>query len=127
MIRRPPRSTRRLTLFPYTTLFRSLGWGDRKLTRPTAGDYGRARSRYGFSHGLRRLSSGSARGLSFGGSRFGSARGSLRGGGASRRGSLRGGGASRRGSLRGGGASCRGSARGGGGSARRRSSGAARR
>src|SRR6184192_4764669 len=24
MIRRPPRSTRRLTLFPYTTLFRSL-------------------------------------------------------------------------------------------------------
>src|SRR6184192_4646366 len=25
MIRRPPRSTRRLTLFPYTTLFRSTG------------------------------------------------------------------------------------------------------
>src|SRR6184192_4825552 len=25
MIRRPPRSTRRLTLFPYTTLFRSRG------------------------------------------------------------------------------------------------------
>src|SRR6188768_4393179 len=25
MIRRPPRSTRRLTLFPYTTLFRSPG------------------------------------------------------------------------------------------------------
>src|SRR6184192_3101783 len=25
MIRRPPRSTRRLTLFPYTTLFRSFG------------------------------------------------------------------------------------------------------
>src|SRR6059058_6404908 len=25
MIRRPPRSTRRYTLFPYTTLFRSLG------------------------------------------------------------------------------------------------------
>src|SRR6184192_787833 len=25
MIRRPPRSTRRLTLFPYTTLFRSVG------------------------------------------------------------------------------------------------------
>src|SRR6184192_4780294 len=25
MIRRPPRSTRRLTLFPYTTLFRSIG------------------------------------------------------------------------------------------------------
>src|SRR3546814_3052788 len=26
MIRRPPRSTRTDTLFPYTTLFRSLGW-----------------------------------------------------------------------------------------------------
>ena len=25
MIRRPPRSTQRLTLFPYTTLFRSFG------------------------------------------------------------------------------------------------------
>src|SRR3546814_5549417 len=28
MIRRPPRSTRTDTLFPYTTLFRSLGDGD---------------------------------------------------------------------------------------------------
>src|SRR3546814_4695908 len=28
MIRRPPRSTRTDTLFPYTTLFRSLGVGD---------------------------------------------------------------------------------------------------
>src|SRR3546814_8907562 len=28
MIRRPPRSTRTDTLFPYTTLFRSLGRGD---------------------------------------------------------------------------------------------------
>src|SRR3546814_19814775 len=28
MIRRPPRSTRTDTLFPYTTLFRSTGWGD---------------------------------------------------------------------------------------------------
>src|SRR3546814_8229469 len=27
MIRRPPRSTRTDTLFPYTTLFRSLEWG----------------------------------------------------------------------------------------------------
>src|SRR3546814_3126254 len=26
MIRRPPRSTRTDTLFPYTTLFRSIGW-----------------------------------------------------------------------------------------------------
>src|SRR3546814_4491546 len=34
MIRRPPRSTRTDTLFPYTTLFRSLVWqkgGDREL------------------------------------------------------------------------------------------------
>src|SRR3546814_8427927 len=30
MIRRPPRSTRTDTLFPYTTLFRSL-WGGRRL------------------------------------------------------------------------------------------------
>src|SRR3546814_7854858 len=30
MIRRPPRSTRTDTLFPYTTLFRSLGCGMRK-------------------------------------------------------------------------------------------------
>src|SRR3546814_19930062 len=28
MIRRPPRSTRTDTLFPYTTLFRSIDWGD---------------------------------------------------------------------------------------------------
>src|SRR3546814_2941661 len=28
MIRRPPRSTRTDTLFPYTTLFRSVGWFD---------------------------------------------------------------------------------------------------
>src|SRR3546814_15083717 len=28
MIRRPPRSTRTYTLFPYTTLFRSAGFGD---------------------------------------------------------------------------------------------------
>src|SRR3546814_5581183 len=31
MIRRPPRSTRTDTLFPYTTLFRSpAGWGNRR-------------------------------------------------------------------------------------------------
>src|SRR3546814_16196071 len=40
MIRRPPRSTRTDTLFPYTTLFRSTGWksqasggGDQRFTR----------------------------------------------------------------------------------------------
>src|SRR3546814_6425967 len=34
MIRRPPRSTRTDTLFPYTTLFRSLRLGDRRAARP---------------------------------------------------------------------------------------------
>src|SRR3546814_19331268 len=33
MIRRPPRSTRTDTLFPYTTLFRSLEWRTRHLRR----------------------------------------------------------------------------------------------
>src|SRR3546814_12002217 len=44
MIRRPPRSTRTDTLFPYTTLFRSLGRADNALStlqdlndRPTDG------------------------------------------------------------------------------------------
>src|SRR3546814_6800461 len=38
MIRRPPRSTRTDTLFPYTTLFRSPGPPDRRLARPPAED-----------------------------------------------------------------------------------------
>src|SRR3546814_4395190 len=33
MIRRPPRSTRTDTLFPYTTLFRSTGGGQRRFLR----------------------------------------------------------------------------------------------
>src|SRR3546814_6879546 len=33
MIRRPPRSTRTDTLFPYTTLFRSLAWFSRFYNR----------------------------------------------------------------------------------------------
>src|SRR3546814_13661659 len=42
MIRRPPRSTRTDTLFPYTTLFRSLSipyvfWLDRRLGEPRDG------------------------------------------------------------------------------------------
>src|SRR3546814_15655109 len=37
MIRRPPRSTRTDTLFPYTTLFRSAG-GDRRPARTAASD-----------------------------------------------------------------------------------------
>src|SRR3546814_1559723 len=31
MLRRPPRSTRTDTLFPYTTLFRSFGFGDEDI------------------------------------------------------------------------------------------------
>src|SRR3546814_9207735 len=34
MIRRPPRSTRTDTLFPYTTLFRSTSWVARHVKRP---------------------------------------------------------------------------------------------
>src|SRR3546814_9822468 len=41
MIRRPPRSTRTDTLFPYTTLFRSLEW-NRKEARPFQPVIGRA-------------------------------------------------------------------------------------
>src|SRR3546814_17282122 len=38
MIRRPPRSTRTDTLFPYTTLFRSIECADRTPRRPIAAD-----------------------------------------------------------------------------------------
>src|SRR3546814_1522697 len=41
MIRRPPRSTRTDTLFPYTTLFRSLDMPVRSYGRWKAGDLGR--------------------------------------------------------------------------------------
>src|SRR6184192_2075060 len=34
MIRRPPRSTRRLTLFPYTTLFRSIAEAEARSQSP---------------------------------------------------------------------------------------------
>src|SRR3546814_12947950 len=37
MIRRPPRSTRTDTLFPYTTLFRSADRNDRQTNRPIGG------------------------------------------------------------------------------------------
>src|SRR3546814_4268593 len=53
MIRRPPRSTRTDTLFPYTTLFRSLGQGDERrpvrsgVTRRTTGTLGAAAHRRG--------------------------------------------------------------------------------
>src|SRR3546814_7977154 len=52
MIRRPPRSTRTDTLFPYTTLFRSLEQRRRVLQRPPGVLPGRpARGR---RHGIRR-------------------------------------------------------------------------
>src|SRR3546814_16766762 len=35
MIRRPPRSTRTVTLFPYTTLFRSVPWSTPPTTHDT--------------------------------------------------------------------------------------------
>src|SRR3546814_16863940 len=38
MIRRPPRSTRTDTLFPYTTLFRSIGWFVRLFMVPRQTD-----------------------------------------------------------------------------------------
>src|SRR3546814_19291469 len=38
MIRRPPRSTRTDTLFPYTTLFRSLPAGRRRVRPPVAAE-----------------------------------------------------------------------------------------
>src|SRR3546814_9928158 len=40
MIRRPPRSTRTDTLFPYTTLFRSLWHGDRRAAAVPGLSYG---------------------------------------------------------------------------------------
>src|SRR3546814_6068010 len=49
MIRRPPRSTRTDTLFPYTTLFRSVGWrmcyrcGGQHASRSGKADRGNAR------------------------------------------------------------------------------------
>src|SRR3546814_1991940 len=46
MIRRPPRSTRTDTLFPYTTLFRSASAQPRRLSATTGGDeYRRASGR----------------------------------------------------------------------------------
>src|SRR3546814_2940331 len=48
MIRRPPRSTRTDTLFPYTTLFRSNSWFRAKV-RPSSPDMASARRRGDFA------------------------------------------------------------------------------
>src|SRR3546814_1052795 len=61
MIRRPPRSTRTDTLFPYTTLFRSQRTGRRsslplRKTRDTAPPFPRAADRYIFANFSRRRS-----------------------------------------------------------------------
>ena len=103
--------------------------GNQKLTRPTRGDYDRARQGFMLNgQGLRRRISGSLpllRGVSRGGSRLGSARGGSARRGSSRRGSAGGSarrGSSRRGSSRRGsarGSTRRGSSRRGSGSARR--------
>src|SRR3546814_8654753 len=51
MIRRPPRSTRTDTLFPYTTLFRSVRSGDeRGADLARAGSAGEGRTRRGPVH-----------------------------------------------------------------------------
>src|SRR3546814_1230253 len=62
MIRRPPRSTRTDTLFPYTTLFRSLGGGHqcRRAGMPCSrypsghGSSGSAVGRSAYGHGVSR-------------------------------------------------------------------------
>src|SRR3546814_2804020 len=46
MMRRPPRSTRTYTLFPYTTLFRSAGPPQRIIARLRCGIGGRSRFRF---------------------------------------------------------------------------------
>src|SRR3546814_3435510 len=56
MIRRPPRTTRTDTLFPYTTLFRSDRGGDAR----EAGQHDEAHRRVG---GAQRLDAGEARGM----------------------------------------------------------------
>src|SRR3546814_19677359 len=55
MIRRPPRSTRTDTLFPYTTLFRSLGGGMLTVNAMTAQSFGGAITGTG---GLTKLGAG---------------------------------------------------------------------
>src|SRR3546814_14359561 len=52
MIRRPPRSTRTYTLFPYTTLFRS-GGDDRRPLEPGEADRYRLRRVERFHRGMR--------------------------------------------------------------------------
>src|SRR3546814_5001114 len=51
MIRRPPRSTRTDTLFPYTTLFRSEGSGENQFAGQQGGD-GRRRLNLRYAHQL---------------------------------------------------------------------------
>src|SRR3546814_6601060 len=53
MILRPPRSTRTDTLFPYTTLFRSLSVGGVGRAQPLGGS-GRTVGRRFFEHGSKR-------------------------------------------------------------------------
>src|SRR3546814_18800693 len=74
MIRRPPRSTRTDTLFPYTTLFRSPFWGEPNprhqgvahglcSLRRTCGSADRARNEYTIGSQLRTATGGTVRAL----------------------------------------------------------------
>src|SRR3546814_6390130 len=62
MIRRPPRSTRTDTLFPYTTLFRSAGQYLRLRGAPHGGDRAVARGRADFGGAARAAGRGDSRG-----------------------------------------------------------------
>src|SRR3546814_14454429 len=66
MIRRPPRSTRTDTLFPYTTLFRSTGTAGRARRRPTlqasAADDRSSRARFQFQRPEDRSADDAAKG-----------------------------------------------------------------
>src|SRR3546814_10987915 len=58
MIRRPPRSTRTDTLFPYTTLFRSVGVGRRAMGTAEVEDLPTARAHHLGNRGVRQLAAG---------------------------------------------------------------------
>src|SRR3546814_7019266 len=60
MIRRPPRSTRTDTLFPYTTLFRSL-WNRLQAAAHHLGDVGRREDRHHDEHAQHEVEGGPGR------------------------------------------------------------------
>src|SRR3546814_21083687 len=90
MIRLPPRSTRTDTLFPYTTLFRSAGFGEQLICCPTIGvgggvdQAGTRRGLFGSIHGSTGSSRGRGRGPRLWRLRAGPADRPRRGGGGRR-------------------------------------------